>query len=111
MWIGGGLDNFQKLLALRDAIIIRGNDLHIDIEAARAALRAERDPERSALQRAALERLREQIALEQHGAVAREFDAAHSVERALAVGSLDRIVAVADLRRYIIDRLDADSNH
>jgi acetyl/propionyl-CoA carboxylase alpha subunit/acetyl-CoA carboxylase carboxyltransferase component len=81
------------------------------LQAARAALRAERDPERSALQRAALERLREQIALEQHGAVAREFDAAHSVERALAVGSLDRIVAVADLRRYIIDRLDADSNH
>ena len=43
--------------------------------------------------RAALERLREEIALEQHGEVARAFDAVHTVERAPAVGSLDRIVA------------------
>jgi acetyl-CoA carboxylase carboxyltransferase component len=78
------------------------------LQAARAALRAERDPVRAADQRVALQRLQDQIALEQHGAVARAFDAAHTVERARAVGSLDRIVAVAELRRCLIERLDRE---
>src|SRR5262249_51647762 len=53
------------------------------------------------------ESLREEIALAQHREVARAFDAVHTVERAHAVGSLDRIVAVGDLRRCLIERLDA----
>jgi acetyl-CoA carboxylase carboxyltransferase component len=77
------------------------------LAAARAALRAERDPDRAAALRAGLDRLREQIELEQHGEIAGAFDAIHTVERALAVGSLDRIVAPADLRRCLIERLDA----
>ena len=77
------------------------------LRAVRAALRAERDPERAVTMRSALDRLREQIALEQHGTVARAFDAVHTVERAHAVGSLDGIVRVADLRRHLVERLDA----
>jgi acetyl-CoA carboxylase carboxyltransferase component len=77
------------------------------LRAARLALRAERDPDRAAALRAELDRLREQIELEQHGEIARAFDAVHTVERALAFGSLDRIVALADLRRCLIERLDA----
>jgi acetyl-CoA carboxylase carboxyltransferase component len=77
------------------------------LHAARAALRAERDPDRAAAGRAALDRLREQIALEQHGEVARAFDAVHTVERARAVGSLEQIVPLADLRHHLIAKLDA----
>jgi len=77
------------------------------LQAALAALRAARDPEQAAALRAAAESLREEIALAQHREVARAFDAVHTVERAHAVGSLDRIVAVGDLRRCLIERLDA----
>jgi len=77
------------------------------LHAARAALRSERDADRAAARRVALEELRQQIALEQHGEVARTFDSVHTVERARAVGSLDHVVPVADLRRLLIERLDA----
>jgi acetyl/propionyl-CoA carboxylase alpha subunit/acetyl-CoA carboxylase carboxyltransferase component len=77
------------------------------LQAAHAALRAERDPDRAAQQRAALDRLREETTLKQHGAVAQAFDAVHTVERARAVGSLDRIIPVSELRRCLIERLDA----
>ena len=77
------------------------------LQAARAALRAERDPERAAALRGEVERLREEIALAQHREVASAFDAVHTVERAHAVGSLDRIIAVGELRRSLIERLDA----
>jgi acetyl-CoA carboxylase carboxyltransferase component len=76
------------------------------LRAASAALRAEPDPERAAGLRIGLERLREEIALAQHGEVASAFDAVHTVERALAVGSLDRIISAAELRRCLIERLD-----
>jgi hypothetical protein len=79
------------------------------LQAARAALRAERDPERAGDRRAALERLHAEITMEQHGAVAQAFDATHTVERARAVGSLDQIVAVDDLRRCLIERLDVEA--
>jgi len=38
-------------------------------------------------------------------AVAREFDAVHTVERAMRVGSLSAILAPADLRRALIERV------
>jgi acetyl-CoA carboxylase carboxyltransferase component len=76
------------------------------LHAARAALRAERDPDRAAQLRAALDRLGEEVRLAHHGAVAQAFDAVHTVERARAVGSLDRIVAVDEPRRCLIERLD-----
>jgi acetyl/propionyl-CoA carboxylase alpha subunit/acetyl-CoA carboxylase carboxyltransferase component len=38
--------------------------------------------------------------------VADEFDAIHTIERALEVGSVDRIIAAADLRPYVVDALE-----
>ncbi|MEO8604000.1 MAG: carboxyl transferase domain-containing protein, partial [bacterium] len=77
------------------------------VQACREALSQARSAPRAAALSAELERLREQVALQQHGAVAREFDAVHTVDRARAVGALDAIVGIADLRRHLIERLDA----
>ena len=38
--------------------------------------------------------------------VADEFDKIHTVQRALAVGSVDRIIPAETLRPYIVDALD-----
>jgi FixJ family two-component response regulator len=43
---------------------------------------------------------------EKVGEVAEEFDAIHTVERALRVGSLDRIIKPAELRPYLIDAVE-----
>jgi acetyl-CoA carboxylase carboxyltransferase component len=43
---------------------------------------------------------------EKLGQVAEEFDGIHSVQRALAVGSLDRIIPAAELRPYLVDALE-----
>ena len=43
---------------------------------------------------------------EKLGEVAEEFDHVHSVERALRVGSLDRILPPAQLRPYLIDAVE-----
>lgn len=77
------------------------------VRALREALARTRDPHQRSAAAADLERVREHVALEHHGAVAREFDAVHTVERARAVGSLDDIVPVAELRSTLIGRLDA----
>jgi hypothetical protein len=39
---------------------------------------------------------------EKLGGVAEQFDAVHSIERALRVGSLDRIIPAAELRPQLI---------
>jgi acetyl-CoA carboxylase carboxyltransferase component len=43
---------------------------------------------------------------EKLGEVAQEFDRAHSIERALEVGSVDRIIPPAELRPYLVDALE-----
>ena len=43
---------------------------------------------------------------EKLGEVAAEFDRIHNIQRALAVGSVDKIIRAADLRPYIIDALE-----
>ena len=43
---------------------------------------------------------------EKLGQVAEEFDATHSVQRALAVGSLDRILPARELRPYLVDAIE-----
>jgi acetyl-CoA carboxylase carboxyltransferase component len=43
---------------------------------------------------------------EKLGEVAEEFDAVHSVHRALEVGSLDRIIPAGELRPYLIDAIE-----
>jgi acetyl-CoA carboxylase carboxyltransferase component len=58
---------------------------------------------------AARTRLDDLVALvrsEKVGEVAEEFDAIHTVERALAVGSLDRIIAARDLRPYLVEAVE-----
>jgi acetyl/propionyl-CoA carboxylase alpha subunit/acetyl-CoA carboxylase carboxyltransferase component len=56
--------------------------------------------------RARLPRLLQAIRSEKLGEVAEEFDAVHSVQRALKVGSLDRIVPPTTLRPYLIEALE-----
>ena len=48
----------------------------------------------------------EQVRSEKLGEVADEFDGIHTIERALRVGSVDRIIAAADLRPYVVDALE-----
>jgi acetyl-CoA carboxylase carboxyltransferase component len=47
-----------------------------------------------------------QVRAEKLGELAGEFDAIHSVSRAVDVGSVDRVVAVSELRRDLIDTVE-----
>ena len=60
----------------------------------RERLRAERDAEWTA------------VRAEKLGELASEFDGIHSVQRAVEVGSVDRIVSAAGLRPYLIDAVE-----
>ena len=55
---------------------------------------------------AELAQLRESVRSEKLGEVAMEFDTIHSVERALKVGSVHRIVPADALRPYLIDAVE-----
>jgi acetyl-CoA carboxylase carboxyltransferase component len=76
----------------------RVRELDARLEAAdgaeRAALRAER------------ERVWAAVRAEKMGALADRFDHAHSVERAVRVGSVDRIVEAATLRPALIEAIE-----
>jgi acetyl-CoA carboxylase carboxyltransferase component/biotin carboxyl carrier protein len=63
-------------------------------------------PADKAALRERLATLRPAVRSEKLGEVADEFDRIHSVQRALAVGSLDRIVPVAALRPELIDAVE-----
>ena len=56
--------------------------------------------------RVALAEIIAQVRSRKLGEVGDEFDKIHSVERALKVHSLDRIIAAKDLRPYLIDALE-----
>jgi acetyl/propionyl-CoA carboxylase alpha subunit/acetyl-CoA carboxylase carboxyltransferase component len=56
--------------------------------------------------RAALVRLTDEVRSEKLGDVADEFDAIHTIHRALRVGSVDTIISAAELRPYLIDALE-----
>jgi acetyl-CoA carboxylase carboxyltransferase component len=56
--------------------------------------------------RARFEEVVATVRSEKLGAVGEEFDKVHSVERALKVGSLDRIISPQDVRPYLIDALE-----
>ena len=66
------------------------------------------DPERTdkAALRARLEEMMDAVRSEKLGEVAEEFDGIHSVQRALRVGSLHRILPAAELRPYLIDAVE-----
>jgi acetyl/propionyl-CoA carboxylase alpha subunit/acetyl-CoA carboxylase carboxyltransferase component len=74
------------------------------------AVGAASGPEASA-QRALLAQVTAQVRAEKLGEVAGEFDAIHTIERAMRVGSVDRIIAAADLRPYVIDALERGMAH
>ena len=50
--------------------------------------------------------LTEQVRSEKLGEVADEFDAIHTIQRALRMGSVDRIISAAELRPYVVDALE-----
>jgi acetyl-CoA carboxylase carboxyltransferase component len=47
-----------------------------------------------------------QVRSEKLGEVGEEYDRVHSIERALKVGSLDRIIAARELRPYLVDAVE-----
>jgi acetyl-CoA carboxylase carboxyltransferase component len=56
--------------------------------------------------RATLLRVAEEVRSEKLGEVAEEFDAIHTIQRALRVGSVDRLIAASDLRPYVVDAVE-----
>ncbi|HTO55051.1 MAG TPA: carboxyl transferase domain-containing protein [Myxococcota bacterium] len=69
---------------------------------ARAAMEAAIDPAVRLARRARLDAIQGDVMLEKQAEIAAEFDAIHSVERALEVGSIEAILAPSDLRRSLI---------
>jgi hypothetical protein len=63
-------------------------------------------PADQAALRAGLEELTLQVRNQKLGEVAEEFDRVHSVQRALQVGSVDRIIPAATLRPYLVDAVE-----
>ena len=47
-----------------------------------------------------------EVRSEKLGALAAEFDAIHSVQRAVEVGSVDRIIPAAELRPHLIEAVE-----
>jgi acetyl-CoA carboxylase carboxyltransferase component len=56
--------------------------------------------------RANLSHVMDDVRSEKLGEVADEFDARHTIQRALSVGSVDRIIPAAGLRPYVVDALE-----
>jgi acetyl-CoA carboxylase carboxyltransferase component len=75
------------------------------VRAARRAVDAAGGADAARL-RGALAEVAERVRSEKLGEVAAEFDAIHTVERALRVGSVDRIIAARELRPYVVDALE-----
>jgi acetyl-CoA carboxylase carboxyltransferase component len=102
------------------ASVIGGAPAAATVFAREVKARTEQDPRVAALRadlaaagpdavgglRAQLAETTARVRAEKLGAVADEFDAVHSIQRALAVGSVDRIIAARELRPYVIDALE-----
>jgi acetyl/propionyl-CoA carboxylase alpha subunit/acetyl-CoA carboxylase carboxyltransferase component len=94
------------------ASVIGGAPAAAVVFAREVRARAAADPRVTALRRQgatneAIERTMAEIILEKQAQLAAEFDAIHDVERARAVGSLEAIIAIEDLRAYLVRGLDA----
>jgi acetyl/propionyl-CoA carboxylase alpha subunit/acetyl-CoA carboxylase carboxyltransferase component len=76
------------------------------VREARARSEQVREPAERARRRAEADRVLEQVLLESRALVAAEFDAVHTVERALEVGSLEALLDVSELRPALIAYLD-----
>jgi len=57
-----------------------------------------------------LDRLKKVVHSEKLREIAEEFDAVHSVHRALEVGSVDRIIPASSLRPYLVDAIERGMN-
>ncbi len=75
------------------------------VETARAEAASASGPEATAL-RARAARVVEEVRSHKLHDVADEFDAIHTIERALRVGSVDRIIPASTLRPYVVDALE-----
>ncbi len=75
------------------------------VASARAEAASASGPEAAAL-RAKAARVVEEVRSQKLHDVADEFDAIHTIERALRVGSVDRIIPAATLRPYVVDALE-----
>jgi acetyl-CoA carboxylase carboxyltransferase component len=64
------------------------------------------DPAKAGTLRAGLMRVIDEVRSEKLGEVAEAFDATHTIQRALRVGSVDKIIAAAQLRPYLVDALE-----
>ena len=98
----------QTLIAVVRLIgrdVQRRTDEDERVVALKRAVAAADRPERSKLQ-IELDLLTAEVHAEKLGEVADEFDAVHSVERALRVGSVDRIIDPADLRPYLVEAIE-----
>jgi acetyl-CoA carboxylase carboxyltransferase component len=71
-----------------------------------AVVEAERAVTKGALARAHLAKVTAAVRSAMLGKVGEDFDRVHTVERALKVGSLDRIIAPATLRPHLIDAVE-----
>ena len=76
------------------------------VRAIEERLEAASGPERATLS-AQLAETRQQVRSEKLGEVATEFDRVHDIHRAVAVGSVDEVIAARDLRPTIIATLEA----
>ena len=75
------------------------------MRAARKALAAASGADAARL-RGVLAEVGERVRSQKLGEVAAEFDAIHTVERALRVGSVDRIISARELRPFVVDALE-----
>ncbi len=75
------------------------------VQALRAELSSASGGSASAL-RTRLALLTDEVRSEKLGEVAAEFDSVHTIERALKVGSVDRIIQAGQLRPYVVDALE-----
>ena len=75
------------------------------VESARAQAASASGPEAASL-RSRAARVVEEVRSHKLHEVADEFDAIHTIERALRVGSVDRIIPASTLRPYVVDALE-----
>jgi len=98
--IGGG--PAATVVLARDVRARAGSDPRV--AAARAALGADA----TAAAREAFDRLFSDVVLEKQRELAAEFDAVHTVERAKRVGSLEEILPAAQMRPWLVARLEEE---
>jgi acetyl/propionyl-CoA carboxylase alpha subunit/acetyl-CoA carboxylase carboxyltransferase component len=55
--------------------------------------------------------LYQKVYAEKQGALAQEFDSIHSVQRARKVGSIDEIISLAELRPYLVGKIEEGIKH